>query len=217
MNTTGRYLAGGCLGLALAVAAALAPAARATTFAPLTLEQFTDASTWIVEGEVQEVWTELDPESGLVWTRARITVTETHKGPSRPAELVVDSAGGEFGVYSMHIPGMARFSVDEDVFLFLDEIAGGRLVPISKFAGKYTVRRAPGETRQHVMTWHGITGDTFDARFLPHPDPEHRVYLDEIREQVQGRLDRGWEGAAIPGISPQRLQMINTLERRLPR
>ncbi|MEZ4239249.1 MAG: hypothetical protein R3F59_24465 [Myxococcota bacterium] len=215
---TGRFFAGGCLGLALAVATALVPVeADATSFAPMSIEQFTDASTWIVEGQVEEVWTELDAESGLVWTRARVHVTETHKGPSRPDELIVDSAGGTFGAYEMNIPGRAQFSVGEDIFVFLDEVAGGRLVPVSSFEGKYTIRRAPGETRQHVMTWQGITGDVYDARFLPHPSPEHRLYLDDLRAEVQERLDHGWDGQPIPGLSVDRLRTINTIERRLPR
>jgi hypothetical protein len=112
---------------------------------------------------------------------------------------------------------MAVFSEGEQVFLFLDQTPDGRLVPASKFLGKYTVRRAAHADRKHVMTWHPKQGDTFDHRFLPHPAPESRVYLDDLREQVQRRLDAGWDGKPIPGIPTERLEHINTPEFRSPR
>lgn len=200
-----------------ALALALAPldAARATTFAELSVEQFTDASDYIIRGEVQDVWTELD-EHGRVWTRARVKVSETLKGPDAPEELIIDSMGGTHGAVTLSIEAQAVFSKHEEIFVFLSEM-NGRLVPVSKFLGKYTIRRAPGEQRVYVRRFHPQDGLRFDARFLPHPDPEHRVYLDDLMEQVQRRLDTGWDGQSIPGISPERLERINTLQRRMPR
>lgn len=181
--------------------------ASATTFAELTLEQFTDAATYIVEGHVEEVWTELDPQTSMVWTRARVSITETYKGPDQPVELIIDSAGGRVGDYEVYIPGAASFSEGEDIFVFLAE-NGPRWVPISKFQGKYTIRRATGERQKHAMLWHGRRGETYDARFLPHPAPEHRLYLDELRQRVLDQLAVGWDGQPIPGISTARLQVV---------
>lgn len=212
----GRILRGGTAAVALFTATAVAPlTAEATSFAPLTIEQFTDASTWIVEGEVQRVWTDID-DRGLVWTHSEVTLSTVHKGPSVPVSLVVDSLGGRVGDYVTHVPGQAVFSQGESVFLFLDD-TGDHVVPVAKFQGKFTLRRATGETRQHAMTWHPNPSERFDHRFLPHPEAEHRLYLDDLRERVQQRLDRGWDGQPIPGISAERLQLINTLERRMPR
>ena len=39
--------------------------------------------------------------------------------------------------------------------------------------------------------------------------------LDDLLEQVQARLDAGWDGKAIPGISNDKLHEINTLDRRM--
>ena len=44
--------------------------AKVTTVAKLTIEQFTDASSYIIRGEVGETWTSLN-DCGLVHTRAR--------------------------------------------------------------------------------------------------------------------------------------------------
>lgn len=194
--------------------AAMSATAGATTMMPMTIEQFTDASTYIVEGKVTEVWTELDTSSGMVWTNARVAVTTTYKGPASPSELIVSSAGGEYGDYSVWVPSMAVFSVDEDVFLFLAEIRDGRLAPVSKFAGKYTVRRAPGERESYVRTWEPARLETFDARFLPHPAVANRFYLSDLREQVRSHLAEGWDGKPIPGLAPSKLSEINTVERR---
>lgn len=205
----GRIIPRVVAGIALAIALAVgSPDARATSLAELTVEQTTDASTYIVEGRVAEVWTELD-ERGYVWTRARVSVSATHKGPDQPTTLVVDTHGGRFGEIETYVPSSAVFSVGEDVFLFLYK-GETRLSPVGMFQGKLTVRRAPGETRRHVMTWQASRSTEFDARFLPHPAPEDRVYLDDLRERVADRLDAGWDGQPIPGLSAERLQLLNT-------
>jgi hypothetical protein len=203
-------------GLALLLATAAGPA-RATTFAELSLEQYTDAATYVVEGTVTEVWTELDPESSYVWTRARVDVTDVLKGHDLPSEIIVDSIGGTFGNYSMNIPGQAVFSEGEQIFVFLDKLSDDRLVPVSKFLGKYTIRRATGDTRQYARTWHPHQGDVFDHRFLPHPDPENRLYVDDLRDLVRTRVETGWDGKPIPGLSLERLQEINLESVRIPR
>lgn len=201
--------------LALTAGLALGGVAHATTLADLTVDQMTDASTYIVEGKVLDVWTEIDPDRGLVWTKARVEITDTLKGPDRPEQLVVSSLGGEYGDYEVYIPAQAVFSPEEDVFLFLGE-QGDKLSPISMFEGKYTIRRAPGETRSYVRTWHTSRGERFDARFLPHPAATDRVYLDDLRAQVEDQLARGWDGKPIPTITAQHLAEINTPERRKP-
>lgn len=206
------------LALAVALAApavaliAPAPVAEATTLAPLSVEQLTDASDYIVRGTITETWTEVD-DDGLIWTRARLQVSDTYKGPDSPSELIIDSLGGEHAGQQLHIEARAVFSAHEDTLVFLTQMHG-RLVPVGKFLGKYTIRRAPDVDRQYARTWHP-TGQTFDARFLPHPAPEKRVYLDTLLERVEARLDAGWDGKAIPGISAERLQTINTADRRL--
>lgn len=207
---TARKFRYGLVGIGFLIAAAiLTPSAQATSFAPLTIEQFTDASTYIVEGKVSEVWTELDPVHSVVWTRARVEITTTLKGPDSPTTLIVNSLGGVFGDFDFYVPGMAVFSVDEDVLLFLDTLSDGRLVPVSKFLGKYTIRRATGERAPYARTWHTSHGETFDARFLPHPDAKDRIYLEGLREQIQNRLELGWDGQPISGISNERLLQIN--------
>lgn len=202
--------------LAAALALTAIPRAEATSIAPITQDQMTDASTYIVRGRVADVWTEVD-ERGYLWTRAGIEVSHTFKGPDTPDYLVVDSMGGTLGERRMVVPASARFSEGEDVVLFLTEIDFGRkLTPVGMFLGKFNVRRAPGETRSYVLQW--TTDDAkYDGQFLPHPIAEKRRYLDDLESQVEARLATGWDGAPIPGLTEDKLREINTPDRRSAR
>jgi hypothetical protein len=198
--------------LALATAAVVPiDQAEATTLAPLTVEQVTDASTYIVRGELVRVWTDTD-ESGLVWTRAELDVKHVFKGPDHPETLIIDTPGGSHAGSRTAVHSAARFSTGEDMVIFLDEISGDRYTPVGMFLGKYTVRRAPQEDRQHVVRFSGKPNAPYDHRFLVHPKAEDRFYLEDLIERVETRLDVGWDGQPIPGISPQRLRTVNTLD-----
>jgi len=211
-----RILCAGALAILLGSISVMIPSeAQASVLADLSVEDRSVGATFIVEGEVQTVWTEMD-EKGRIWTRARVRVDAQMKGEDLPTEIVVDSMGGRFGDYSLTVVGQAVFSTGEHVFLFLDEIQNGsRLVPLGKFLGKYTVRRAPGEARHHVLNWHPRGGaSTFDHRFIPHPTPTQRFYLDDLRQTVTETLATGWMGQEIPGLSPLQLEQRNTAARR---
>ena len=212
----GRQLYKAFLGALIAIPLAFGvptSTAEATSLAPLTVEQLTDASDYIIRGEVVETWTEVD-DNGLIWTRARVDVSETLKGPTTPDELVIDSMGGEYAGQTLTIEGRAVYSKHEELLVFLSQTSSGRFVPVAKFLGKYSIRRAPDVNRQYALTWH--PGEVeFDARFLPHPKAEDRVYLDGLLDTIQTRLDTGWDGKPIPGISADRLRDINTPERRM--
>ena len=62
--------------------------AEATDFAPVSVEQMVDASMFIIRGTVKEVWTE-STDSGQVWTKARVEVTDTLKGTKVPSNLIL--------------------------------------------------------------------------------------------------------------------------------
>jgi len=202
--------------LAAALALTAIPEAHATSIAEITQDQMTDAATYIVRGRIVDVWTEVD-ERGYLWTRAGVEVSHTWKGPDSPDYLVVESMGGTLGERRMVVPASARFSEGEEAILFLTEIDFGRkLTPVGMFLGKFNIRRAPGETRAHVMTW--TTDDAkYDGQYLPHPSAERRVYLDDLVEGIEAHLAIGWDGNPIPGLTEDKLRAINTPERRSAR
>ncbi|MBN2798810.1 MAG: hypothetical protein JXX28_06630 [Deltaproteobacteria bacterium] len=209
-----RLLRRAFLGAALALAPLTAPwlsePAQASALAELSENDLTDASTWIVRGEVTRVWVERDAVTGHLWTRSELAVQRVFKGPGDPATLIVDTLGGTLDGETMEVMQAPRWSVGEEVFLFLDQLESGRLSTLGLFLGKFSVRRAPGDTRPYALRWHGRTGERYDARFIPHPPEGRRIYLDELEERVSLRLDTGWDGRDIPGLSRERLQTINT-------
>lgn len=214
-----RSLRGITAAAALGVTAALgglATDAHAGALAGLTLEQKVDASTYIVRGTVTEVWS-VKTDDGQVWTRARLDVSETMKGPDAPSELVVDSIGGWWNGQLFHAQLGARYSQGEELVVFLDKISGERLTPVEMYRGKYTIRRAPGESRKHVVQYHVKPHAAYDHRFLPHPSPSDRLYLDDLVDGIAGRLRTGWDGESIPGISTERLAIVNAPDRRTRR
>jgi len=203
--------------LSAAVAAlvlAYAPSVEATTLAELSMEQVTDASTYIVRGTVTEVWTDLDSE-GIVWTHARVSVSHVFKGPDSPTELVVDSIGGVANGQTTQVSSAARFSETEDVMLFLDQARDGALRPVGMMLGKFTIRRAPGESSRYAARLSMAPTKHYDARFLPHPPAAQRIYLNDLETVVEDRLAAGWDGRAIPGISSEKLREINAPARRI--
>lgn len=208
------------LGAALLLAtASVAPidSAQATSIAPLTTEQLTDASTYIVEGTVERVWVEED-DNGDVWTRALLKVDTVFKGPDAPETLIIDAIGGHSWERVTRMQSQPRFSAQEKVLVFLDVIKfGTRLTPVGLVHGKYTIRRAPGETRHHVMRTPTLPNAAFDARFLAHPAIEDRVYLDDVQEAVRTRVDTGWDGSKIPGASQTLLERVNAPSHRVLR
>ena len=201
------------LGFALAIAGGAPSTAQATTFLPLSTENLADVSTAIVEGTVIDVRAELDSVD-RVWTVATVEVARRLKGAHVEDTIEVWSLGGEIGRYNTRIEGQAVFSEGEHLLVFLHQNEGGRYVPLGKFLGKMTFRRAPGETREHLMRWHPRPEWKFDHRFLPHPAPEDRVFADDFIQQIEDHLATPWDGETIPGISPELLERVNTPENR---
>jgi hypothetical protein len=191
----------------------LAAGASATSLVPLTVEQLTDAADYIVRGEVDDVWTEVDARA-WVYTRAYVRVDEALKGRADVGDyLLVSEIGGEYGGAVNNVEGAARFSTGEPVWLFLNEVhAGEDLVPVGMFQGKYTIRQNPADGSDMVVRVTMPYTRKYDARFLPHPPADQRVSLASLRSRVEGRLALGWDGAPIPGVASDHLRAINKLQ-----
>ena len=202
--------------LRLAVAAAFGLAALpagATTVAALSLEQMTDASDLVVRGVVESTWVDLD-EHGHVWTRALVRVEETIKGDAAVDDYVtVEAAGGTIDGVTAAVPGSARYSVGEDTFLFLtDKPSHEAYGTVAMAAGKYTVHPDPRDGTPLVIQFAPSPKVAWDARFIPVPPVDQRVTLASMEERVRARVQLGWDGKPIPGMSDERLRSINRLQ-----
>jgi hypothetical protein len=204
------------IALALAVSAGAPSTAQATTFVPLTTDNLADVSTAIVEGTVTSVRAELD-DKDRVWTIATVEVARRIKGVGVADTIDVWSLGGAIGRYTTHVEGQAVFSEGEHLLVFLHRGESGRYVPVGKFLGKMTFRRAPDASREHLMRWHPRPEWSFDHRFLPHPPAERRIFADDFIQGIQEHLAQPWDGEAIPGVSADLLERVNTPENRSAR
>ena len=195
----------------LVVGPALVPGvAQATTLAKLSTDQLTDAAEIIVRGEVIDTWTEVDA-NGLVWTRAMVEVQQTLKGPEQET-LVISQAGGEYGGTRTVVVGVGRFSVGEDAVFFVSPRGEGRLQLVGMYQGKFTVRQDPYSRQLIVQRGTLDIQRAYDHRFLPLPPADQRLGLDALLDQVQDRVELGWDGQPIPGVSSDRLARINHLQ-----
>ncbi len=171
-------------GLALLTALGIgwAPSARATSITPVSIEEMTDLSDYVVRGVITEVWTEAD-ERGRIWTRAQLEISQSYKGEA-PEGLILSQLGGvHHNDYSV-MPSAARFSPGEEGLFFLETSRSGRVRTIGMFQGKFTVRIDP-DNGQEILVRFTVPQDmVYDHRFIPTPPPEDRVYADDIVQRV---------------------------------
>ncbi len=188
--------------------------AQATTLAALTPDQMVDAADDVVEGTVLSVAPWQD-ESGRVWTRAQVRVDRSLKGAvARTQVITVEAPGGvtDDGVVTQ-VPLAPRYSVDERVFLYLSAKRHGTMFgTIGMVMGKFTIRQNPADGSDMIVRFTLPAAATYDARFIPHPAVADRVSLAATEAAVAARIDLGWDGQPIPGISADRLREINKLQ-----
>ena len=197
--------------LLAACLAGVNPTAEATTMVQLSTHQMVDAADTIVRATITEVWAEED-ENGVVWTRAQLEVSETYKGDSSRAAVVIDQVGGQFGRNVSSVIGGAKFSAGEEGVFFLERTGNGRISTIGISQGKYTLRLDPYSRKTIAQRFSPAPGQRFDHRFLPLPEQDKRLFLTDLEATIQARVQAGWDGKAIPGTSIDRLQRINAKE-----
>jgi len=191
--------------------ASISTPANATTMVPLSTPQMVDASDAIVRGTITEVWAEED-ENGIVWTRAQIEVSHTYKGNDEKKAFIVDQLGGHFGGNVSSVPGAARFSPGEEGIFFLEHLGSGRTTTVGLSQGKFTLRLDPYSREFIAQRFAPAPGQAYDHRFLPLPTEAKKLFLTDLEDSIQQRIDVGWDGLQIPGKSMERLRSINAKE-----
>ena len=191
--------------------ASISAPANATTMVQLSTPQMVDASNAIVRAKITEVWAEED-ENGIVWTRAQIEVSHTYKGDPEKKAFIIDQLGGQYGGNVSSVPGAARFSPGEEGIFFLEHLGSGRTTTVGLSQGKFTLRLDPYSHEVIAQRFAPAPGQAYDHRFLPLPTEAKKLFLVDLEDTIQGRVDAGWDGLRIPGTSLERLRSINAKE-----
>lgn len=187
----------------------MSQSAEATTMIPLTVEQMVDLSSTVVRGTVTEVWTEPDPTTKSVWTYAQVEVEKVFKGTVSTEVLVLEQPGGVWGTTETIVEGVARFSIGEEGYFFVESLDSGRSVTAGMFQGKYNVIFDPYSRQELALRFPVHPKRDFDHRFIPLPPEKQRVSVTLFESQIEQFVADGWDGQAIPGVSLEKLERIN--------
>lgn len=199
------------VGLLAALAAAWVAPAQATTLAPLTTNQMTDASDLVVRGTITDVWT--TNVNGKIWTHADLQVERVYKGAAVGQHITLESLGGQYDGMIAEVALAARYSIGEEVFAFLvAHPARETYGTVGMYAGKYTIRVNPADASEMVVRYTLPYRDAYDARFIPNPSADEREALSGLESAVTTRVSQGWDGKPIPGIASDHLRQINRLQ-----
>ena len=182
--------------------------AHATTMIPLSLNQLVDASDEVVKGTVTEVWTEPDEKTGLIWTYAQIEVSKSLKGEPGPV-VIIEQPGGSWGTITADVEGVARFSIGEEGYFFVEHLDSGHNVSVGMSQGKFNIIMDPYQKKEIAVRFPISTDRSFDHRFIPLPKKELRTSIESFELSITNRVQSGWDGTSIPGTSIERLQRIS--------
>lgn len=180
----------------LAAAAHLfAPAAEATIFLPVSLEELVAASSLIFEGRVKSVKCHLERGGKQIYSLITVAPSRVHKG-SAEGDIVIRMLGGRVGDLASGIVGAPRFRTGEEVFLFCSPHKASRgLVAVTSLGmGKFTVvtdarsgrkyleRKIPaGVTFRPDPEGKGLRPASVPARF------ERTKFIKAVKDAVAGR------------------------------
>jgi len=135
-----------CAAVCVTFLVLMAPLARATTLAQLSLEQLADAAHAIVRAEAVSnlaVW-----HDGEIWTITTFRVQENWKGqPARQIQIWM--IGGQAGRITSYVAGAPRFHPGEEAILFLEPTRDGEISITAWGEGTFRIRHdaRTGEAR----------------------------------------------------------------------
>lgn len=167
----------------LVLAALSATLAGATTLLALDVPALTKGSSVVARATVRSVEARWTKDGGRIMTDAVLEVTEPWMGtPAK--QIVVMQPGGVVGQVGQLVHGTAKFTVGEDVVVFL-EPRGDRFLLTGMLQGKFRVERS--SDGKAVFARQELEGDALliDPTTRQAVTPNATVVpLDTLRAQV---------------------------------
>ena len=118
-----------------------------TVVAFKSLEELTKESVMIVKGTVTDILTEWNSEHTLIISFVTIRIEKRYKGKIdiTADTIVVRQIGGELEGYFTEVVGAPKFTVGEEVVLFLEPAENNFYHVFGMFQGKYRLEKGIGK------------------------------------------------------------------------
>ena len=123
--------------------------------------------------------------------------------------MVVEQPGGIWGTTETLVESVARFSVGEEGYFFVEELDSGRSVTAGMYQGKYNIIFDPYSRQELAVRFAVDPRRDFDHRFIPLPPKQNRVSAQNFELTIEESVNNGWDGQPIPGVSMEKLERIN--------
>jgi hypothetical protein len=157
--------------------------AQATVMELLDVGRLTLLSSDIFYGQVDSTETYWNAERTRIYTRIRVRVDETFKGPVGPSQTVtVTQLGGEIDGVRLDYSGRPDFSVGEKVVLFTTRGKNNDFIVVGLKQGKMTVQ---GSEIKRDFSGITLVRRSADGRGLQQlPIRSERMTIDELRDSI---------------------------------
>ena len=171
----------------LVLALACVVPVSASTFLAMSRGELVAQSSSIIEGVVLKTNSYWTRSGRLIITEAHIQVTDVVAGEA-PSIVVVRTAGGEVGGYTVEAHGFPKFAVGERVFLFLHDGEEGVAEVTGYRLGQYRVVRDKAGVEIAVPTLEaGVRLLTPEGVAAPRPGA---MKLEALKSSIRREAER---------------------------
>lgn len=172
-----------------ALLCALGGSARATVLRPLDTAALVQRADRVVLGTVERSESRWRPDHQAIYTDVTVRVSKVYKGRVAVGEaLVVRREGGSVDGVGMAVAGAPRYTVGEEVLLFVEQ-RGGASFTVGMTQGKLHVSRDADGTKR-------VAADVSAVQLAPHANaPVSQTArqprrLDEVEREILQYVDR---------------------------
>ncbi len=184
---------------ALAAGAAAASVARASALISMSLEQLTEASSEIVQGQVAGQVSRWNDSHTQIVTLTSFHVVQAYKGDAA-SQVVIEQMGGKVGNTSVFVPGEMAFKPQGDYVLFLEPATASRYRLVGMTQGAYRIYR-DAATHQDRVILPSYNRMQAELESLGPEDPAGTLPLAGFHKYVAAIVDQGIRvphGLALP-------------------
>ncbi len=164
--------------------------ARASTLVSMSLDQLTEASSDIVQGQVTRQICRWNESHTQILTLTSITVEQVYKGNSPPT-VVIEQMGGTVGNMTVFVPGEMTFQPQGEYVLFLEPASAGsryRLVGMTQGAYRIYLDAATHQDRVILPSFSRLQAE---LQPIGPADPPGTLPLGGFHKYVATVVDQG--------------------------